>query len=313
LLLAGLQPPRSQRPVTRAIEAPPSRNGLKGGVSGDGSVFNHLAKQYDRDRPTYPDALIDRACEVAGLAPGARVLEIGCGTGQLTQSLHARGLRVVAVEPGDRLISGARDQLRGSGEVQFVNARLEDATLPSAHYQAVFSAAAIHWVDPDVGWRMIADTLDHGGTLALLSYFGMEDPRSAEDQRALRAVLAKIAPDVAAEWPTYRDFDTTLAGAAERRDNISEVWAWLGSYQVARPYVRNLFEAAQLAAIPVFVEHTADALSGLMGTMSFWSHLSSGQREALAAEHRVLHQRLGRPIRSTTVACLVTARRRARA
>ena len=37
-----------------------------------GRVFNEIADAYDRHRPAYPDALIDRACEVAGLAPGAQ-------------------------------------------------------------------------------------------------------------------------------------------------------------------------------------------------------------------------------------------------
>src|SRR5581483_9658378 len=101
-------------------------------------------------------------------------------------------------------------------------------------YRAVFSASAIHWVDPDLGWRKIADALVDGGTLALVSYFGMEDSRSASDQRALRATLAGIAPRLAAEWPSYRDLKATLEGAAHRRANVSEVWAWLGSYDVAR-------------------------------------------------------------------------------
>jgi SAM-dependent methyltransferase len=274
-----------------------------------GRAFNAVADEYDRHRPTYPDELIDRACETAGIGPGATVLEIGCGTGQLTRSLLERGLRVTAVEPGERLIAQARAQLDGTGDLHFINARLEDASLPDAHYRAVFSASAIHWIDPDVSWRKAADALVDGGTLALVSYFGLEEPHGADDQQALRAVMARIAPELAADWPTYRDLDGSLAGAAQRRDNVSEVWAWLGSYEVARAYAARLFDDVQVAAVPRLVEQTADELNALLGTMSFWSRVSRRQRDALAAENDALHQRLGRPIRSSTVACLVTARR----
>src|SRR5690349_23915830 len=88
-----------------------------------GRVFDEVAEDYDRHRPSYPDVLVDRACEAAGIGPGATVLEIGCGTGQLTRSLLARGLRVTAVEPGRQLVARARDQLDGLGDVRFVNAR----------------------------------------------------------------------------------------------------------------------------------------------------------------------------------------------
>ncbi|MBV8999813.1 MAG: methyltransferase domain-containing protein [Solirubrobacterales bacterium] len=155
-----------------------------------GRVFNEVAEDYDRHRPSYPDGLIHRACEAAGIGAGDSVLEIGCGTGQLTRSLLARGLRVTAVEPGHRLIARVREQLDGVGDVQLVNARLEDAVLPRAHYSAVFSASAIHWIDPDVTWAKAADALIDGGSLALISYFGLVDPRSACDQQSLRAVIA---------------------------------------------------------------------------------------------------------------------------
>ncbi len=110
----------------------------------NGEVFNAVAEEYDRHRPAYPDALIDQACVLGGLGPGATVLEIGCGTGQLTRSLLARGLRVTAIEPGDRLMARARDQLGNAGEVEFVKRRLEEASLPRAHYSAAFSGSAMH-------------------------------------------------------------------------------------------------------------------------------------------------------------------------
>ncbi len=276
------------------------------------SVFDEVAEDYDRHRPTYPDVLVDRACEGADIGPGAAVLEIGCGTGQLTRSLLARGLRVTAVEPGQQLIARAHDQLNRVGDVQFVNARLENAPLPRAQYPAVFSASAIHWIDPDVSWRKAADALVDGGSLALISYFGLDDPRSVDDQQALHAAMTTIAPELAAGWPTYRDLAATLAGVAARRDNVSDVWAWLGSYEIARGYAADMFDDAQVAAVPTLLEHTADELNGLLGTMSFWAALSPRQRDALAAENQTLHQRIGRPIRSSTVACLVVARRQPR-
>jgi SAM-dependent methyltransferase len=274
-----------------------------------GRVFDEIAEEYDRHRLTYPDALVDRACD--GIASGAAVLEIGCGTGQLTRSLLARGLRVTAVEPGQQLLERAHDQLNDFGDVQFVNARLEDASLPRAHYSAVFSASAIHWIDPEVSWRKAADALVDGGTLALVSYFGLYDSHSAEDQQALRAAIRTIAPGLDG-LPTYHNLDDIPAGVAARRENVSEVWAWLGSYDLARGYAADLFDDAQILAVPRQLEHTADEINALLGTMSFWATLSPGQRDALVAENQALHQRLGRPIRSSAVACLVVARRQPR-
>jgi SAM-dependent methyltransferase len=276
-----------------------------------GTVFDEVADEYDRTRPMYPDALVDRACEVAGLGYGDPVLEIGCGTGQLTRSLVARGLRVMAVEPGGNLIRLAGQNLAGTGSgtgsVELVNARFEDAALPCGYFRAVFSASALHWVDPAVGWRKIAGALAPGGTLALLSYFGVDEPRSRDDQVAMLAAIAKVAPEIAAGWPVYRDIDGTLAGVERRRGNVSEVWAWLGSYDMAQDDAARLFGDVQVALVPKLVEQTASELNATFRTMSYYARLSPSQREALAQECEAIYARLGRPVRASVVTALVTA------
>jgi ubiquinone/menaquinone biosynthesis C-methylase UbiE len=274
-----------------------------------GKVFDEMAVEYDRRRPTYPDELVDQACQVAGIGSGDHVLEVGCGSGQLTRGLVARGLHVTALEPGNNLIALARQNLEGAGELEFVNAQFEDALLPREQFQAVFCASAFHWVDPEVSWQKTADVLVPGGTLVLVQYCGLEEPRSKRDQDAALAAIRRVAPDAAANWPTYRDLDATLAGMEQRRGNVSEVWAWLGSYDIGQDYAGRLFGDVQVAVMPKLIEHTPDELNALVRTMSFYAQLSPAQRQALEREYEAIYDRLGRPIRASTVSVLVTARR----
>jgi SAM-dependent methyltransferase len=274
-----------------------------------GTVFDEVAVDYDRHRPAYPDALVDQACQAAGIGSGDHVLEVGCGSGQLTRSLAARGLHVTALEPGENFVALARRNLAGSGGVEFLTAQFEDALLPREQFQAVFSASAFHWIDPRVSWQKAADVLVPGGTLALIQYCGLAEPRSKRDQEAALAAIGKVAPDIAASWPAYRDLDATLAGMEQRRGNVSQVWAWFGSYDIAQDYAGRLFGDVRVSVMPKVLEHTLDELNALLRTMSFYARLSPGQRQALEHELEAMYERLGRPIRASTVVALVTARR----
>jgi SAM-dependent methyltransferase len=271
-----------------------------------GAVFDTMAAEYDRHRPSYPDELIDRACEAGRLAAGDRVLEIGCGTGQLTRSLVARDLSVTAVEPGQNLIALAA---RIGAGVEFVNCGFEETDLADP-FSAVFCASAFHWLDPDVSWRKVARSLAPGGVLALIQYFGLREARSDTD--AFMTVLAAEAPEVAADWPPLRDLDTILAGVKERAENVSEVWAWLTGDALARDHAAPLFEPVEVDAVPVVVEHTAEEMIALFRTMSVHNQRSPVQREAVERAAVVLEERLGRPIRSSMLMVLATARRASR-
>jgi SAM-dependent methyltransferase len=273
-----------------------------------GVVFDTVAAEYERHRPTYPERLIDTACAAAGVAAGDRVLEVGCGTGKLTRSLVARGLQVTAVEPGANLTALAARASEGPGELEFVHARFEDARL-GAQFPAVFSATAFHWIDPDVSWRKAAESLNPGGLLALIQYCAVRDAETAADADALRAALAAVAPEIAEKWPPLRDLETILAGAEDRRRNVSDVWAWVGGDSVARDYAGALFEDAEISVVPVLREQTADELTALFRTTSLYHRISPAQREALERDNRQIAERLGRPIRSSMINVLVTARR----
>ena len=122
-------------------------------------------------------------------------------------------------------------------------------------------------------------------------------------------MLFRSAPDIAANWPAYRDLDATLAGMEQRRGNVSEVWAWLGSYDIGQDYAGPLFGDVQVAVTPRLIEQTPDQVNAVIRTMSFYARLSPAQRHALEREYEAIYERLGRPIRASTVAALVTAPR----
>ena len=133
------------------------------------STFDQVADLYDRVRPGYPAALFDDLAELAGVGPGARVLEIGPGTGQATVPLAERGCRVVAVELGADLAAVARRNLARFPEVEVVTAAFEDWPLPAEPFDLVLAATAFHWIDPAVRVVKAADALRPGGALATVT------------------------------------------------------------------------------------------------------------------------------------------------
>ena len=197
-----------------------------------GQVFDGVAEEYDRERPSYPPELIETAMKRGALSAGDPVVEVGCGTGLLTAALLAQGLRVDAVDPGENMIRLARRRVGAGAAVRFHHGRFEDVALPLGAFAAVFSATAFHWVEPEIGWARAAGLLRPGGVLALLQYSEVADERTDEDRHALHAALVKVAPDIAAGWPGVRDAATIVAGAADRRDNISAVWSWMGRHDL---------------------------------------------------------------------------------
>ena len=122
-----------------------------------GQVFDSCATEYDQVRRSYPPVLVDAAVDRGGLVPGSRVLEVGCGTGKLTELLAGRGLVVDAVDPGLNMVEVARKRVDETDRVRFHIGRFEELPLEDGLFDAAFSATAFHWIEPDVGWRKVAN------------------------------------------------------------------------------------------------------------------------------------------------------------
>jgi SAM-dependent methyltransferase len=133
------------------------------------ATFEQVAEVYDRRRPTYPPAVFDDLTALARLPEAARLVEIGCGTGQATLPLAERGFRVTGVELGPELAATARRKLAAFPAVEIVNASFETWDPSRAGFDAVVAFTAFHWIEPELRYEKSARLLRDGGTLAVVS------------------------------------------------------------------------------------------------------------------------------------------------
>jgi SAM-dependent methyltransferase len=111
-------------------------------------LFDGVAERYQAVRPGYPGRVVESVITAAGLGPGAAVLEVGCGTGQLTERLARPGLRVTAIDIGASMIAAARRRVT-STDVSFQVTSFEDLDVADASFDLIISSAAFHWIDPE--------------------------------------------------------------------------------------------------------------------------------------------------------------------
>jgi SAM-dependent methyltransferase len=131
-------------------------------------TFDTVADRYHQARPAYPDELYTELVSAAGLHQGARLLEVGCGTGKATRPLAERGFAITCLEPGPHLAAVAAANLAEFAGVRILPQALEDWR-PAAEerFDLVFAATAWHWIDPAVGYELAWRALRPGGHLAI--------------------------------------------------------------------------------------------------------------------------------------------------
>ncbi len=276
--------------------------------------FDNIAALYDAARPTYPAEIFLVMESRLGAGGAARILEIGCGTGQATRDLAERGHTVHAVEPGTNLAKLARENLAAFPQVTIEETTFEAAAFEPEAYDVVFAAFAWHWVDASIGYPKAAEALRPGGLLTLVSNGyarGGTQQLIAED---VRAIYAREAPEMMPRIPpTLDDIRATVEGPGD----MAALWQRVDRQTSDRklkepPDVSALFAPPEIFLCPWMATMDSGTYVDLIATGStYLQRVPDGRRNrVLEAIVDLIDDKLGGTVTKEFVAVMATAARR---
>ena len=216
--------------------------------------FESVAAEYERHRPDYPAEAVRWAADQIGLEDGARILDVGAGTGKLTRGLVALGFDVVALEPGAPMLRQLRAVVP---EAETHEGSAESIPLPGASVDAAFAGQAFHWFDREHAVPELHRVIRPGGGLALLwNWWDERDPLQQE-----------LGPLVG------------YGGHAPYRDDELPAEPWFG--ELGRVVVEGVQESSP------------DSLVAYLATTSMFLVLDPGERKRQLGEIRDIAARYG--------------------
>jgi SAM-dependent methyltransferase len=206
------------------------------------------AERYDRARPRYPDAMVER---IVAATPGTDVLDVGCGTGIEARQFQAAGCEVLGVEPDARMADFAR---RSGVEVEVATFEAWDSA--GRVFDAVIAGTAWHWVDPVAGAAKAAQVLRPDGRLAVFWHVFELPPAVTE---AFAAVYQRVMPDppfnvqpTSNVQPARSALDRYQALLTKAADGVREVGGFSDPEQWRFDWEQSYTRATWLDQMPTF-------------------------------------------------------------
>ncbi len=96
---------------------------------------------YDVFSPETNERLIETFARVTGLPAGARVVDLGCGSGVFTDRLQAHGYQATGVDLSPKLIEIAREKYPA---IEFLEGDIEALPFPDGHFDGVLLSGVLH-------------------------------------------------------------------------------------------------------------------------------------------------------------------------
>jgi SAM-dependent methyltransferase len=111
--------------------------------------FSDRVADYVKYRPSYPPEAIDAILARAKPSEGARVADVGSGTGISAKLLLERGCEVIAIEPNAEMRAAAEHHQPPFPKFRSVDGTAENTGIEGASVELALAAQAFHWFKKD--------------------------------------------------------------------------------------------------------------------------------------------------------------------
>jgi len=235
-------------------------------------AFNVAAEAYDSFMGRYSAVLSPQFADLADVAAGRHVVDVGCGPGALTAELVQRGADVSAVDPSPQFVAAVHERYP---DVDVHEAGAEHLPFEDGSFDAALAQLVVHFMDDPVGGiaEMARVTRD-GGVVAACVW----------DMVAGRAPITPF-------WRAAKELDSNVEGEARR--------AGAGQGQLPELFSQAGLTEIEESALTVHVEHPAfdewwrPFTLGVGPAGAYFQQLDPARQQEL---ERRLREQLGEPV-----------------
>ncbi len=194
-------------------------------------VWSRRVNSWDHHTPAGLEKVTAAVLAAATVGPGDQVVDLGCGTGQLSLPLAERGARVLAVDVSPAMVQRLRERAgQRPGGLECLAAPIETLSLPSGSVDLVVTSYALHHLRDADKDRLVAAAyhwLRPGGTLLVADMmFGRGG--TSRDRAIIRSKVRALArKGIGGWWRIAKNSYRYLVRVAERPVSIS---AWTAMF-----------------------------------------------------------------------------------
>ena len=139
----------------------------------ESQIFESAAQYYARYRHPYPAPIIERIADTFELDGSGRMLDLGCGTGQLAIPLAPRFDEVIALDPVSEMLVVGREKAlsNGVGNIRWMQGGSDDLSSMKpvlGQFRLVTIGNAFHWMDRDATLAALNEFIQPSGGIAIL-------------------------------------------------------------------------------------------------------------------------------------------------